>query len=72
MAVAKLTRPAQSAVHRLSFIRQFRHSQRLLSSRLETELTAPNEARWTQPVGLFINNQFSESAGGAKLATTNP
>lgn len=72
MAVAKLTRLAPNIVHRLSFIRQFSPSQRLSSSHLETELTAPNGATWTQPLGLFINNEFSESVRGDKLTTINP
>ncbi|GJC90149.1 aldehyde dehydrogenase [Colletotrichum liriopes] len=37
-----------------------------------TELTAPNGRTWTQPLGLFINNEFVQSSNGQTLATTNP
>lgn len=70
--VAKLMKPAPNVVYRLSYTRQFGHSQLLSSPHLETELSAPNGTRWTQPLGLFINNQFSESIRGDKIATTNP
>ncbi|KAK1979953.1 aldehyde dehydrogenase [Colletotrichum cereale] len=37
-----------------------------------TELTAPNGRTWTQPLGLFINNEFVQSSNAQTLATSNP
>ncbi|RYO48533.1 putative aldehyde dehydrogenase-like protein [Alternaria arborescens] len=36
------------------------------------ELTAPNGTKWTQPTGLFINNEFVPSKSGSTLETINP
>ncbi|KAI4627595.1 uncharacterized protein J4E87_004159 [Alternaria ethzedia] len=36
------------------------------------DLTAPNGAKWTQPTGLFINNEFVPSKSGATLESINP
>ncbi|KAH7085878.1 aldehyde dehydrogenase domain-containing protein [Paraphoma chrysanthemicola] len=36
------------------------------------ELTAPNGAKWTQPTGLFINNEFAAAKSGATLESVNP
>lgn len=36
------------------------------------QLTAPNGHTWTQPTGLFINNQWVKSSNGEKIATINP
>ncbi|CAN9148177.1 unnamed protein product [Alternaria alternata] len=36
------------------------------------ELTAPNDTKWTQPTGLFINNEFVPSKSGSTLETINP
>ena len=41
-------------------------------SDLQLSLTAPNGRQYTQPVGLFINNQFVPSKSGEKFATINP
>lgn len=41
-------------------------------STMEVELTAPNGRRWTQPLGLFINNEFVKSSNGQKIASINP
>ena len=35
-------------------------------------LTAPNGRRYSQPVGLFINNRFVPSQAGDRLSTINP
>lgn len=51
--------------------RQFSCS-RPLASILHAELTAPNGRAWTQPLGLFIDNQFVESKGGGRIASVNP
>jgi aldehyde dehydrogenase (NAD+) len=39
---------------------------------MEVELTAPNGRRWTQPLGLFINNEFVKSSNDQKIASINP
>ncbi|KAK4137402.1 aldehyde dehydrogenase [Trichocladium antarcticum] len=39
---------------------------------MEVELTAPNGKKWTQPLGLFINNEFVKSSNGQTLASINP
>ncbi|KAL2262541.1 hypothetical protein VTK26DRAFT_1020 [Humicola hyalothermophila] len=39
---------------------------------MEIELTAPNGKKWTQPLGLFINNEFVKSSNEQRLATVNP
>jgi aldehyde dehydrogenase (NAD(P)+) len=44
----------------------------MLASALEAELTAPNGTRWTQPLGLFIDNEFVTSPGEGKITTVNP
>ncbi|KAI4700897.1 hypothetical protein J4E81_003861 [Alternaria sp. BMP 2799] len=36
------------------------------------DLTAPNGAKWTQPTGLFINNEFVPSKSGSTLESINP
>lgn len=36
------------------------------------ELKAPNGATWTQPTGLFINNEFVPAKSGETLETINP
>lgn len=38
---------------------------------MEVELSAPNGRKWSQPLGLFINNEFVPSSNGQKLATIN-
>jgi hypothetical protein len=39
---------------------------------LSVQLTAPNGRVWSQPTGLFINNQWVKSSDGDKIATINP
>ncbi|KAJ5324182.1 hypothetical protein N7476_002782 [Penicillium atrosanguineum] len=41
-------------------------------SSLSVQLTAPNGRVWTQPTGLFINNQWVKSSDGKKIASINP
>jgi len=41
-------------------------------SQLSVELSAPNGRAWSQPTGLFINNEFVESKKGEKLVTIDP
>ena len=38
----------------------------------EVQLTAPNGRTWSQPTGLFINNEFVPSTGGQMITTVNP
>ncbi|KAJ5570831.1 Aldehyde dehydrogenase N-terminal [Penicillium sp. DV-2018c] len=39
---------------------------------LSVQLTAPNGLTWTQPIGLFINNQWVKCSTGEKIASINP
>ncbi|CZR59190.1 probable aldehyde dehydrogenase [Phialocephala subalpina] len=41
-------------------------------SDLTIELTAPNGREYTQPTGLFINNEWVKSSNGGKLTSINP
>lgn len=41
-------------------------------SQLSVELTAPNGRTWSQPTGLFINNEFVASQKGNELTTIDP
>ncbi|KAL8951453.1 MAG: hypothetical protein Q9222_002578 [Ikaeria aurantiellina] len=43
-----------------------------MSSDLSVELTAPNGRKYTQPTGLFINNEFVKSKAGDKITSINP
>jgi hypothetical protein len=68
-----------TTVPRRIFLRCFSHSPALhhpqqtqTKSAMEVELTAPNGRRWTQPLGLFINNEFVKSSNDQKIASINP
>lgn len=50
--------------------RSFRTSAKM--SDLSIELTAPNGTKYTQPTGLFINNEWVKSSNGQKLTSINP
>lgn len=39
---------------------------------LETQLKAPNGQTWTQPLGLFINNEFVSSLAGETITSVDP
>jgi aldehyde dehydrogenase (NAD+) len=39
---------------------------------MEIELSAPNGVKWTQPLGLFINNEWVKSSEGKTIPTINP
>jgi hypothetical protein len=41
-------------------------------SGLSVELTAPNGVKYTQPTGLFINNEWVKSTKGDKIYSINP
>jgi len=41
-------------------------------SDLSVELTAPNGKKYTQPIGLFINNEWVKSSDGEKITSINP
>ena len=41
-------------------------------SDLTVELTAPNGKKYTQPIGLFINNEWVKSSDGEKIMSINP
>lgn len=48
----------------------FSHSARLRN--MEVQLSAPNGQKWSQPIGLFINNEFVKSSNDQKIASINP
>jgi aldehyde dehydrogenase (NAD(P)+) len=39
---------------------------------LSIDLEAPNGTEYSQPTGLFINNEFVESSGGLVLTSIDP
>lgn len=39
---------------------------------MEAQLSAPNGKTWTQPLGLFIDNEFVASSNGGKIVSVNP
>jgi hypothetical protein len=41
-------------------------------TQLSIELTAPNGRTWSQPTGLFINNEFVASQKGDLISTIDP
>ncbi|KAK5214593.1 mitochondrial aldehyde dehydrogenase, partial [Exophiala xenobiotica] len=43
-----------------------------MSKALTTELTAPNGRKYTQPLGLFINNEWVAGRSEKKIETINP
>ncbi|KAJ5812019.1 hypothetical protein N7474_008320 [Penicillium riverlandense] len=47
------------------------HSSSIMSD-VSVQLTAPNGRSYTQPIGLFINNEFVKSRSGEKFASINP
>jgi hypothetical protein len=48
------------------------HSTPFIMSDISVQLTAPNGRSYTQPIGLFINNEFVAAKSGEKFATVNP
>lgn len=48
------------------------HSSPVIMSNVSVQLTAPNGRKYTQPIGLFINNEFVPSKSGDKFASINP
>nr|OQO25064.1 hypothetical protein B0A51_07443 [Rachicladosporium sp. CCFEE 5018] len=43
-----------------------------MSDSLSIELTAPNGKKYTQPTGLFINNEWHPSSDSTKITSINP
>ena len=39
---------------------------------LSIELTAPNGVKYTQPTGLFINNEWVKAKSGETITSINP
>jgi hypothetical protein len=58
------------SVSRESFHRSF--SSSITMADLHVELTAPNGRKYTQPTGLFINNEWVKSSDGKKITSINP
>ncbi|KAH8794779.1 aldehyde dehydrogenase-like protein [Hyaloscypha finlandica] len=54
----------------ISFSRSFSSTRKM--SDLSIELTAPNGRKYTQPTGLFINNEWVKSSDGKKITSINP
>lgn len=52
--------------------RRLSHSSSPIMSDVTLQLTAPNGRKYSQPIGLFINNEFVPSKSGEKFATINP
>jgi aldehyde dehydrogenase (NAD+) len=48
------------------------HTSPFVMSDISVQLTAPNGRSYTQPIGLFINNEFVAAKSGEKFATVNP
>ncbi|KMP07074.1 mitochondrial aldehyde dehydrogenase [Coccidioides posadasii str. Silveira] len=62
--------PSRAAIQ--SIIRTQHYSSSSEMSDLFTELTAPNGRKYTQPLGLFINNEFVAAKSGQKITSINP
>ncbi|KAM9888725.1 hypothetical protein OXX79_012675, partial [Metschnikowia pulcherrima] len=43
-----------------------------MSLPLEYEVTLPNGTKYTQPAGLFVNNEFVKSKSGKTIESINP
>ncbi|EXF81469.1 aldehyde dehydrogenase [Colletotrichum fioriniae PJ7] len=72
---AKRTRPGQrpAARHFFSSTPHHRQSDNIAAmSDLSVDLTAPNGVKYTQPTGLFINNEFVKSAKGELIDSIDP
>lgn len=73
---APLTWPGKTGFRRtlrsFSFTPQVTQKSNSSKSRMEVELAAPNGRKWTQPLGLFINNEFVKSSNGQKITSINP
>jgi hypothetical protein len=68
-------RPSPSCTHQairsdISYSRPFSSTRKM--SDLSIELTAPNGRKYTQPTGLFINNEWVKSSDGKKITSINP
>src|SRR4051812_20343068 len=83
MAAVRLqtSAPAWSILLRQSVSRTFSRnisrsfsltSYPLFANKMDIEITAPNGKTWTQPLGLFIDNEFVKSSNDQKLASINP
>lgn len=63
----KKTLSPPSLLHRRSFSGSI-----FKMSDLFVDLTAPNGKKYSQPQGLFINNEFVKSVSGEKITSINP
>lgn len=59
-------------IPRASFTSARRFHSSAVMSNVSVQLTAPNGRSYTQPIGLFINNEFVASKSGQKFASINP
>ncbi|KAH8821816.1 aldehyde dehydrogenase-like protein [Xylogone sp. PMI_703] len=75
ISLAGRAAPTVSLDKTVNLQRPFRRSfsvSAIKMSDLSIELTAPNGRKYTQPTGLFINNEFVKSSNGQKLTSINP
>lgn len=72
--LSALSRPSFSPAFPFVSTRFFHRSDGSSSimSDVAVQLTAPNGRKYSQPIGLFINNEFVPSKSGEKFATINP
>lgn len=74
-SLAPLSRLAYSITsHKLPspLLRRSFSSSTIKMSDLSIELTAPNGKKYTQPTGLFINNEWVKSSNEQKITSINP
>src|ERR1700753_752300 len=71
LSFAKFGRPLLRIHSTLHSIVPFLGQSRRMSD-LTVELTAPNGVRYTQPIGLFVNNEWIKSSNGEKIASISP
>ena len=71
LSFAKFGRPLLRIHSILHSIVPFLGQSRRMSD-LTVELTAPNGVRYTQPIGLFVNNEWIKSSNGEKIASISP
>jgi len=71
---SRLLRTKSFPITRINSYRRSSHSSHpaINMPDLSIELTAPNGRKYTQPVGLFINNEWVKSKKGEKITTINP
>lgn len=67
-----LTSSPSSSLTTTSAIKTAHQRSDKMPSNLSVQLTAPNGRKYTQPTGLFINNEWVPSSDGKKITSINP